>query len=599
MTIEKNADVIENKQIEKKGNQLRIWLMSEVMNSLTQRVMVILNQNGFLVAEVKLGLKTKDMVELASTWSHGKRDCKPDVIICPLMKTRIPPELYQNILTLVVHPGPPGDRGASALDWCVFLQQPEWGVTVLEAAEDFDAGNVWGYELFKVSKTDTKSSIYRTQVQKSAITSILEALERIKQNKKHGTSFVPKPATEYDFGILRENWKRKMRNINFEIHSAEEIMNICRASESQPGANGELIGFDQLFGFFGPKLETNESLVQEFNNCLPGSVIGTRNDAILVKLKEDNHAIWFSHLKEFPNCKHLKVPANYLINCNNFLDTEICPLLPYGEYPTTFLEIFKWKQNGFVYLHFDFYNGACSTKQLKRLQAAIKEIGRDAAVQTIVLMGGRTYFGNGINLNTIEAAENSSKESWNNINAIDDVILEFSKLTDKCIVTSLARNAGAGGVMMALAADLVLSNKEIILNPAYSGMGLFGSEYWTFFFPERALRNDLNPFEKIRKLEEIREIMLNPKPIGWERAIELRMIDFCEWENSTEQEKEMGHFLHDQYALINDLIEMKTKVRDSQWFARLASHREEELKEMTKCFDSDEYNLQRKKFVYH
>ena len=42
--------------------------------------------------------------------------------------------------------------------------------------------------------------------------------------------------------------------------------------------------------------------------------------------------------------------------------------------------------------------------QLKRLQAAIKEIGRDKAVNTIVLMGGRTYFGNGINLNTIEVS---------------------------------------------------------------------------------------------------------------------------------------------------------------------------------------------------
>ena len=53
-------------------------------------------------------------------------------------------------------------------------------------------------------------------------------------------------------------------------------------------------------------------------------------------------------------------------------------------------------------MHFDFYNGACSTEQLKRLQAAVKEIGTDDDVNTIVLMGGRTYFCNGINLNTIE-----------------------------------------------------------------------------------------------------------------------------------------------------------------------------------------------------
>ena len=107
---------------------------------------------------------------------------------------------------------------------------------------------------------------------------------------------------------------------------------------------------------------------------------------------------------EFPNCKHLKLPANYLIKNTNFLDTEICPLLPYGEYPKTFLELFKWKQNGYIFLHFDFYNGACSTKQLNRLQAAIKEIGRDKNANVLILMGGSTYFGNGINLNTIEVS---------------------------------------------------------------------------------------------------------------------------------------------------------------------------------------------------
>ena len=108
---------------------------------------------------------------------------------------------------------------------------------------------------------------------------------------------------------------------------------------------------------------------------------------------------------EFPNCKHLKLPANYLIKNTNFLDTEICPLLPYGEYPKTFLELFKWKQNGYIFLHFDFYNGACSTKQLNRLQAAIKEIGRDKNANVLILMGGSTYFGNGINLNTIEVSK--------------------------------------------------------------------------------------------------------------------------------------------------------------------------------------------------
>ena len=174
-----------------------------------------LKQNGFEVAEVKLGLKTNDMSELASNFTNDsqKNVGKPDVIICPLMKTRIPPELYQNVLTLVVHPGPPGDRGASSLDWCVYLKEKTWGVTVLEADEDFDAGNVWGYELFEVADNDTKSSIYRSQVQTSAMNSILEALKRIIENLNECDSFVPIPAIQYNHGILRQNWKRNMRTM--------------------------------------------------------------------------------------------------------------------------------------------------------------------------------------------------------------------------------------------------------------------------------------------------------------------------------------------------------------------------------------------------
>ena len=157
---------------------------------------------------IKLGLKNEDMVQMAKNLDDID---KPDVIICPLMKTRIPPELYNSVLTLVVHPGPPGDRGASALDWCVYLKEPKWGVTVLQAVEEFDAGNVWGFDFFDVAKTDTKSSLYRSKVQKSAINSITLALERIKANKKDDQYYLPIRATDYTFGMFLENWKRKMR----------------------------------------------------------------------------------------------------------------------------------------------------------------------------------------------------------------------------------------------------------------------------------------------------------------------------------------------------------------------------------------------------
>ena len=41
-------------------------------------------------------------------------------------------------------------------------------------------------------------------------------------------------------------------------------MTICRASESQPGANGRLKNFEQLFGFFGVKIENDSTLLGEY-----------------------------------------------------------------------------------------------------------------------------------------------------------------------------------------------------------------------------------------------------------------------------------------------------------------------------------------------
>ena len=45
----------------------------------------------------------------------------------------------------------------------------------------------------------------------------------------------------------------------------------------------------------------------------------------------------------------------------------------------------------------------------------IENLGKRKDFNTLVLMGGRTYFNNGIHLNTIEAAQNSETESMNNI----------------------------------------------------------------------------------------------------------------------------------------------------------------------------------------
>ena len=63
----------------------------------------------------------------------------------------------------------------------------------------------------------------------------------------------------------------------------------------------------------------------------------------------------------------------------------------------------RLRKNGVGYLFFEFYNGAMSTLQCKRLEAAIYE-ARQGPTKILVFMGGVNFWSNGFHLNVIEAA---------------------------------------------------------------------------------------------------------------------------------------------------------------------------------------------------
>jgi enoyl-CoA hydratase/carnithine racemase len=99
-------------------------------------------------------------------------------------------------------------------------------------------------------------------------------------------------------------------------------------------------------------------------------------------------------------------------------------------------------------------------------------------------MGG-AYFSNGIALNVIEAASDPAQESWLNINRIDDVVFTLLHSFSAASIATIAAirgNAAAGGVALATACDIVIAGTDIVLNPAYRGIGLFGSEYHTLSY---------------------------------------------------------------------------------------------------------------------
>jgi putative two-component system hydrogenase maturation factor HypX/HoxX len=188
--------------------------------------------------------------------------------------------------------------------------------------------------------------------------------------------------------------------------------------------------------------------------------------------------IWVGHLRNLsdPLTSGLKLPATSVLGR---LADEVPEASP-GVGPR---EI-DYRRDGAVgVLSVDFYNGAMSTRQCRRLEAALR-YATEQDTRVLLLRGGPT-FSNGIHLGVIEAAADPADEAWANIVAIDDVCRQIITCVKQLVVSSVGGNAGAGGVMLALGADHVVLRKGVVLNPHYQTMGLYGSEYWTYVLPRR------------------------------------------------------------------------------------------------------------------
>ncbi len=134
---------------------MRILLLVHAFNSLSQRLYVELTQDGHELS-VELDIHERVTSEAIQLW-------RPDLVLAPFLKRAIPRSIWERHLCLIVHPGPPGDRGPSALDWAILRGARRWGVTVLQAQAELDAGPVWGSATFAM-RSARKSSLYRNEV---------------------------------------------------------------------------------------------------------------------------------------------------------------------------------------------------------------------------------------------------------------------------------------------------------------------------------------------------------------------------------------------------------------------------------------------------
>ena len=444
---------------------MRILLIASAYNSMTQRVHAELADRGH---EVSVELALGDDV-----MRDGVRRYDPDLIIAPMLTRAIPEDIWSAWPCFIVHPGPMGDRGPSSLDWAIMSGAGRWGVTVLQANAEMDAGDIWASAQFTMPG-DSKSSTYRTEVADAAVEAVLLAVARFADGR-----YRPEPL-DYSrtdvTGQLRPPCRQPDRGIDWLAEGTEAVLAKLRAADSSPGILDVLGDREYYLSGGHPEDELRGR---------PGTILAHRDGAICRATVDG--AVWIPQLRRRPapgGPGTFKLPATLALGTSLDGVPEVpAPLmLPPGR--RTYRQI-SYRESGEVgYLEFSFPGGAMSTGQCRSLLAAYR-YAQARPVKVIVFGPPRDFFGNGIHLNVIQAAADPAAESWRNINAIDDLVHAILTNTGQLTVAALAGNAAAGGLMLALAADQVWCRAGAVLNPHYRLMGLHGSEYWTYSLPRR------------------------------------------------------------------------------------------------------------------
>jgi putative two-component system protein, hydrogenase maturation factor HypX/HoxX len=441
---------------------VRILLLCSSFNGLTQRVWTDLRADGHDVVTQTADSDAAIRGAVAAI--------EPDVIICPFLKERVPADVWASRPTVILHPGPEGDRGPSSLDWAITETEPAWGVTALGAIDEMDAGPIWGTRTFALpADPPRKSALYAGPVTEAAA-----ALAREVVVKVADPAFVPRPLDYSRPGVhgrLRPTMRQVDRAFSWS-DPTEDVLRRIRAADGSPGVRTELAGLavSVFDAHRGPAIPGE-----------PGTIALRRQGAVLVRTGDG--ALWIGHLRRVSadDGPRIKLPAAMVLGDRLAGVPE--SLEPLGPPSAGYREISYHRSGPVGVVSFDFYNGAMSTGQCHRLATALRAAAaQDTSV--LVLRGGQ-FFSNGIHLGVIEARPDPAAEAWRNINAINDICREIITCTHQLVVAAVGGNAGAGGVMLGLGADEVLVRSGAVLNPHYRTMGLTGSEYWTYVLPRR------------------------------------------------------------------------------------------------------------------
>ena len=256
---------------------------------------------------------------------------------------------------MVVHPGPPGDAGPSSLDWVLLgddgsisdstealshllttshetwstRQRSHWGTIVFQANEHLDGGSVWAWEQYPLPSpgTTTKAQLYQNQHSIAAMSALIHAMIRVYETAAGldvGHRMYARPMMDWQNNSVtlgvpflggptheRPLLQSKARKPIWNIHTAEDVLRILYASDSQPGAQLAPLTTDSKTSLFAYGAHVHDAV-----NTIPttlytsigygvwgdipdGTILATRSGAVLIKTRPlasgGPVALWITH----------------------------------------------------------------------------------------------------------------------------------------------------------------------------------------------------------------------------------------------------------------------------------------------------------------
>ncbi len=569
---------------------MKLLLLCHAFNGLTQRLHGALREAGHDVT-VELDIAdavTEEAVALA----------EPDLVIAPFLKRRIPESVWSVRPCLVVHPGPPGDRGPAALDWAVLRGDAQGGVTVLQATGEYDAGPVWAWGAFPLRGDASKASLYRHEVTQAAVEAVLEAVGRHRPGSSPPAALPALPAPPAWGGGWQGPVPADQRRIDWTADDSDCVLRKIRSADGHPGVADVLFGRSCRLHDAHP---VTAATLQRAPAGLPGDVVAKRGPALLRCTLDGG--VWIGHVRcdPPPGQPALKLAATraFAVEAAALPELDVPLLRDAAEWDELHYAETGAAGQRVGWLAFAFHNGAMSTRQCERLRDALR-FARGRDTQVLVLTGGEDFFSNGIHLHDIEAAaqdagDSAADASWRNISAIDDAVLELLTMTDQITVALMRGNAGAGGCWLGFAADFVWAHGGVVLNPHYKNMGnLYGSEYWTHTLPRRV--------GAARAAEVAQRVMQGRLPMSAAEAASLGLVDAV-LTPSGDGLLQAAHAQAEALACAHNHAERiaakQTARAQDEARKPLAAHRDEELQQMHRNFYGFDpsYHVARHHFV--